>query len=1032
MRLHPSMAAHVPRHTRASGRNAMEAEVKKISRLLASNVPRDDDELFETATQNMSAGGDAIRFEVLELLEEVALAAAVQRLAQVKKERMSKGLVMVFGAIARWAASQRTDLLEMLRRRNCIAALTHVISELAVAAGHMHDSIQLEDLQLASYEALGWLTGSESGNRAVGSDVIALQAPAAAKALEASLARFPENRRSKVLGLAALSWCLHQASASEAGSKAEHELDGASGPREESVKTILESLSESGNGDLQTLAMLSFGWVSFSHPPSGAALLRSHGLQMMVSAMQRHPLNRRLQYYACGTVSWIASQPSNRKIPVSRLVSDAGGVEAMVAASRLHIQDWNLQVACAMALCQLVAHGGPGMLQSLVTFGAIPSILDAVRHNKHYEKMQLAGVVTLKQFACFPWEIAHKHMAQCGAIGLVADFMSEALVAGDMKQADEMLDFFYILDASAGGSKMGGSDSACGCPVTLTHLFTDGAIVPMMRRLHAFSLPQERGAMERLRKFLEKLFQLNLGPVGWLSFDTSLIRSCLEQAVLDFLQQLDGKLSPQDSQLTVRLVVPVIAGMAQQSLQETGQLPEAVHTHSALLCAYAVAHPALCRADLRFLIEYGEGGALMTLEAKRAWLTCERQRLMRLGKAQVSIVTGRTGIMQDICKSLAPRADSATVSGAAGISVAFRDESAAGDGLRREWFQLVGTEFADPQVNLFCSYDGGRTLQPSPSSSLNDTHIAYFELIGKVVGLALLHGETVPLRFSTPFLKRILGHTLTPEDLTLVDPAAYKSIKYVIEAEEVEDLCLTFCEASDHPADVVMSADASAKMAEFELVPGGKDKEVTNENRHEYVRLKVEHKLGLLRCRAQVDAFLRGLHEPLPRDSMMRLSKIVSVAELDLLIAGLPSIDLDDWEAHTMYMGFFNKDSVEAKWFWKILREEFEPQQHAKLLHFVTGSSSVPGTGFSVLSGYGGGQCRFTIEGRVDQGPEHLPTAATCFNRLRMPRYGSQEEMSRRLRIAITGVQQFHEAAMGQPNVEADAAAARQIARAQQ
>ncbi len=39
--------------------------------------------------------------------------------------------------------------------------------------------------------------------------------------------------------------------------------------------------------------------------------------------------------------------------------------------------------------------------------------------------------------------------------------------------------------------------------------------------------------------------------------------------------------------------------------------------------------------------------------------------------------------MQDICQTLTP-----------GISVAFRDERAAGDGLRREWFQLVGAEFA--------------------------------------------------------------------------------------------------------------------------------------------------------------------------------------------------------------------------------------------------------------------------------------------------------------------------------------------------
>ena len=53
--------------------------------------------------------------------------------------------------------------------------------------------------------------------------------------------------------------------------------------------------------------------------------------------------------------------------------------------------------------------------------------------------------------------------------------------------------------------------------------------------------------------------------------------------------------------------------------------------HSAVLCAYAVAHPALLRADLRFLVEDGDGGGLLTLEGKHAWLACEKERLMRLG-----------------------------------------------------------------------------------------------------------------------------------------------------------------------------------------------------------------------------------------------------------------------------------------------------------------------------------------------------------------------------------------------------------------
>ena len=61
----------------------------------------------------------------------------------------------------------------------------------------------------------------------------------------------------------------------------------------------------------------------------------------------------------------------------------------------------------------------------------------------------------------------------------------------------------------------------------------------------------------------------------------------------------------------------------------------------------------------------------------------------------------------------------------------------------------------------------------------------------------------------------------------------------------MEDLCLTFCESSDHPADVVLSSHASASVAHFELVHGGKDKEVTNANRHEYIRCVLAFPSGM-------------------------------------------------------------------------------------------------------------------------------------------------------------------------------------------
>lgn len=69
--------------------------------------------------------GGGIRSEVLERLEEDVLVAAARRLGTVKKEKMSKGLVLAFAPIARWAASQRVDrLVRVWPRSSCFAGCT--------------------------------------------------------------------------------------------------------------------------------------------------------------------------------------------------------------------------------------------------------------------------------------------------------------------------------------------------------------------------------------------------------------------------------------------------------------------------------------------------------------------------------------------------------------------------------------------------------------------------------------------------------------------------------------------------------------------------------------------------------------------------------------------------------------------------------------------------------------------------------------------------------------------------------------------
>jgi hypothetical protein len=105
---------------------------------------------------------------------------------------------------------------------------------------------------------------------------------------------------------------------------------------------------------------------------------------------------------------------------------------------------------------------------------------------------------------------------------------------------------------------------------------------------------------------------------------------------------------------------------------------------------------------------------------------------------------------------------------------------------------------------------------------------------------------------------------------------------------------------------------------------------------------------------------------------------------MDLLIAGMPTIDLEDWQANTDYMGFLNKDDPQAQWFWEILREEFSPIEHAKLMHFTSGSASVPASGFSTLSVTVAARADLHLKGGLTRAlstcqlPPHASTACAC------------------------------------------------------
>lgn len=112
-----------------------------------------------------------------------------------------------------------------------------------------------------------------------------------------------------------------------------------------------------------------------------------------------------------------------------------------------------------------------------------------------------------------------------------------------------------------------------------------------------------------------------------------------------------------------------------------------------------------------------------------------------------------------------------------------------------------------------------------------------------------------------------------------------------------------------------------------------------------------------------------GLHEIVPK----RLISIFNEHELELLISGLPDIDIDDLQANTEYHKY-QADSLQIQWFWRACRT-FDQTDRAKLLQFVTGTSKVPLQGFAALGG-GSDGLKFKIY-RDDRSTDRLPCAHT-------------------------------------------------------
>ncbi|KAE9458821.1 hypothetical protein C3L33_09258, partial [Rhododendron williamsianum] len=406
--------------------------------------------------------------------------------------------------------------------------------------------------------------------------------------------------------------------------------------------------------------------------------------------------------------------------------------------------------------------------------------------------------------------------------------------------------------------------------------------------------------------------------------------------------------------------------------------------HRKLLNSFIRQNPGLLEKSLSLMLKVPR---FIDFDNKRAHFRSKIKHQHDHHHSPLRISVRRAYILEDSYNQLRMRS---TQDLKGRLTVHFQgEEGIDAGGLTREWYQLLSRVIFDKGALLFTTVGNDSTFQPNPNSVYQTEHLSYFKFVGRVVGKALFDGQLLDVHFTRSFYKHILDVKVTYHDIEAIDPDYFKNLKWMLENDITDVLDLTFSKDADEEKLILYER---TEVTDYELIPGGRNIRVTEENKHKYVDLDAEHRLTTA-IRPQINAFLDGFNELIGRD----LISIFNDKELELLISGLPDIDFDDMRANTEYSGYSAASPV-IQWFWEVV-QSFSKEDKARLLQFVTGTSKVPLEGFSALQGISGSQ-KFQIH-KAYGSPEHLPSAHTCFNQLDLPEYPSKQHLEERLLLAI-------------------------------
>jgi len=248
-----------------------------------------------------------------------------------------------------------------------------------------------------------------------------------------------------------------------------------------------------------------------------------------------------------------------------------------------------------------------------------------------------------------------------------------------------------------------------------------------------------------------------------------------------------------------------------------------------------------------------------------------------------------------------------------------------------------------------------------------------------MLGKALYEGILVDVTFAGFFLAKWLGRQSFLDDLRSLDEKLYNGLLHLKKEANFEALALDF----------TVTEEEFGVTRVVNLVPNGTQVALSASNRSQYIYLVSHYHLSR-KIKRQSEAFFEGLASMVDPKWL----RMFNQQEMQLLISGANHpIDIQDLRSNTVYGGVYDESHPTIQLFWKVV-DSLDQSQCQALLRFITSCGRPPLLGFKEL------RPQFSIRDSTDD-EARLPTASTCVNLLKLPRYTNEFTLREKLLQAI-------------------------------